>query len=118
VPPTPPPDIDIETWEESLDLIAAWEPQRLALTHFGAVEDDVPGHIAQVRGKLREEAELARRMEKEAYDEDVERRIRAHLADEGIEGDTLEELLQAVPTAYQWGGLDRYWRKKAEREAA
>ena len=37
---------------------------------------------------------------------------------EGIEGDTVEELLQAVPTAYQWGGLDRYWRKKSEREAA
>ncbi|HET8814027.1 MAG TPA: MBL fold metallo-hydrolase [Solirubrobacterales bacterium] len=118
VPPTPPPDIDIETWEESLDLVAAWEPERLALTHFGAIEGDVPGHIAQVRAKLREEAELAQRMEKDAYNEGLERRIRAHLADEGIEGDTVEELLQAVPTAYQWGGLDRYWRKRAERAAA
>lgn len=118
VPPTPPPDIDIETWERSLDLVAEWAPQRLALTHFGAVEDDVPGHLEKVRAKLREEADLARRMEKEAYDADVERRIRGQLAEEGIEGDTVEELLQAVPTAYQWGGLDRYWRKKAEREAA
>jgi len=117
VPPTPPPDIDIEVWEWSLDAVAAWEPRRLALTHFDAVEDDVPGHIEKVRAKLREEAELARRMEKDAYDADVERRIRAELAAEGIGGDTVEELLQAVPTAYQWGGLDRYWRKKAEREA-
>ena len=52
------------------------------------------------------------------YNADLERRIRAHLDEEGIEGETVEELLQAVPTAYQWGGLDRYWRKKAEREAA
>lgn len=118
LPPTPPPDIDIETWERSLDLVAEWEPQRLGLTHFGAIEDDVPGHIEKVRAKLREEAELARRMEKDEYDTDLERRIRSHLAEEGIEGDTVEELLQAVPTAYQWGGLDRYWRKKAEREAA
>ena len=118
VPPTPPPDIDIETWERSLDLVAEWRPQRLGLTHFGAVEDDVPGHLEKVRAKLREEAELARRMEKDEYDADVERRIRGQLAEEGIEGDTVEELLQAVPTAYQWGGLDRYWRKKAEREAA
>ncbi len=71
-----------------------------------------------MRAKLREEAELAREMEKNAYDTDLERRIRAELGAEGIEGDTVEELLQAVPTAYQWGGLDRYWRKKAEREAA
>lgn len=118
VPPTPPPDIDIEVWEESLDVVAAWSPQRLGLTHFGSIDEDVPGHLEKVRAKLREEAELARRMEKDGYDRDLERRIRAELAAEGIEGDTVEELLQAVPTAYQWGGLDRYWRKKAEREAA
>lgn len=118
VPPTPPPDIDVETWEASLDTVAAWQPRRLALTHFGAVEDDVPGHIEQVRRKLREEAELARRMPKEEYDADNETRIRQALAAEGIGGETLDELLQAVPTAYQWSGLDRYWRKKAERETA
>ena len=57
-------------------------------------------------------------MDQEAYNADLERRIREELAAEGIEGDTVDELLQAVPTAYQWAGLDRYWRKKAEREAA
>jgi len=118
VPPTPPPDIDIETWEESLDTVAGWSPQRLALTHFGSIDEDVPGHIEKVRAKLREEAELARRMSKEEYDADNEARIRRELAAEGIGGDTVDELLQAVPTAYQWGGLDRYWRKKAERETA
>jgi glyoxylase-like metal-dependent hydrolase (beta-lactamase superfamily II) len=117
VPPTPPPDIDIEVWEESLDKVAAWSPRRLALTHFGAVDDDVPGHIEAVRAKLREEAELARQMEKPEYDADNEERIRRALAVEGIAGETVDELLQAVPTAYQWSGLDRYWRKKAEREA-
>jgi hypothetical protein len=71
-----------------------------------------------VRAKLREEAELARRMSKQEYDAGNEGRIRRALAEEAIEGDTVDELLQAVPTAYQWSGLDRYWRKKAEREAA
>ncbi len=118
VPPTPPPDINIEVWEQSLDTVAAWQPQRLALTHFGAVEDDVPGHIERVRTKLREEAELARQMTKDEYDADNEARIRRALSLEGLAGDTVVELLQAVPTAYQWSGLDRYWRKKAEREAA
>jgi glyoxylase-like metal-dependent hydrolase (beta-lactamase superfamily II) len=117
VPPTPPPDINVEVWEESLDTVAAWEPQRLALTHFGAVEDDVRGHIEKVRAKLREEAELARSASKQEYDADNEDRIRRALAGEGLGDDTVDELLQAVPTAYQWSGLDRYWRKRAEREA-
>lgn len=116
LPPTPPPDIDVETWEASLDLIAGWEPQRLALTHFGAVEEDVPGHLETVRTRLREEAELARQMEGEEYDADLQRRLRAQLAEEGHGEETVAELLQAVPTAYQWRGLDRYWRKRAERD--
>jgi glyoxylase-like metal-dependent hydrolase (beta-lactamase superfamily II) len=114
VPPTPPPDINIEAWEETLDTVAAWSPQRLALTHFGAVEDDVPAHLDKVRAKLREEAELARGMSKQEYDADNESRIRRALAEEGLAGDTVDELLQAVPTAYQWSGLDRYWRKRSE----
>lgn len=78
----------------------------------------MPAYIEKVKARLREEAELARRMEKAEYDADSEARIRRALAAEGIEGDTVDELLQAVPTAYQWGGLDRYWRKRAELEAA
>jgi glyoxylase-like metal-dependent hydrolase (beta-lactamase superfamily II) len=118
LPPTPPPDIDVETWEGSLDLVADWSPERLALTHFGAIEEDVPGHIEAVKAKLREESDLARRLSHEDYDADLERRLRERLAAEGMGAETVDELLQAVPTAYQWGGLDRYWRKKAEREAA
>lgn len=118
IPPTPPPDIDLELWEQSLDVLAGWSPQRLALTHFGAVEDDVPGHIEAIRARLRQEAELARRLPEDDYEADLQRRIRAQLAAEGHGEEIVEELLQAVPTAYQWGGLDRYWRKKAEREAA
>ena len=37
IPPTPPPDIDIELWHESLDTVAAWDPARLAITHFGSL---------------------------------------------------------------------------------
>jgi glyoxylase-like metal-dependent hydrolase (beta-lactamase superfamily II) len=118
MPPTPPPDIEIELWEESLDLIAAWAPERLALTHFGPVEDDVPAHIEKVRELLRGEAQIARRLDEAEYEADLQRRVRAQLASEGHGEETVEELLQAVPTAYQWSGLDRYWRKRAEREAA
>jgi glyoxylase-like metal-dependent hydrolase (beta-lactamase superfamily II) len=118
MPPTPPPDIDVETWEKSLDLVAAWSPQRLALTHFGPVEDDVPAYLESARARIREEAALAREMPQDHYERDLQRRIREQMATEGLGENTIAELLQAVPTAYQWSGLDRYWRKRAEREAA
>ena len=56
--PTPPPDIDVEAWERSLDLIAGWEPATLGLTHFGRV-DDPPEQLERVRESLREQARLA-----------------------------------------------------------
>jgi glyoxylase-like metal-dependent hydrolase (beta-lactamase superfamily II) len=118
MPPTPPPDIDVELWLQSLDIVAGWRPEHLALTHFGPVEEPAE-HLATVRERLREEARLAREMTEEDYEQDLQRRIRDDLHSEGLADDgTVAELLQAVPTAYQWAGLDRYWRKRAEREAA
>jgi glyoxylase-like metal-dependent hydrolase (beta-lactamase superfamily II) len=112
VPPTPPPDIDIETWLDSIAIVESWRPERLALTHFGAIEDPIE-HLEIVRKRLREEADLAR----EFSEEDYERHHRALVA-ESLGPEAAEELLQAVPPQYQWRGLDRYWRKRDEREAA
>ena len=65
VPPTPPPDIDIEAWEDSIGIVEGWAPERLAITHFGAI-DDPAEHLALVRERLREEADLARELSEEA----------------------------------------------------
>jgi glyoxylase-like metal-dependent hydrolase (beta-lactamase superfamily II) len=117
MPPTPPPDIDIETWTRSIGIVESWDPTLLGLTHFGPV-DSPAEHLAIVRERLREEADLVRRLSEAEYEVDLKHRIREQLAAEGHGEETVEELLQAVPTTYQYGGLERYWRKKAEREAA
>ena len=106
VPPTPPPDIDIETWLESIDQVESWRPERLAVTHFGASEEPAE-HLAVVRRRLREEAELAR----ELSEQDYERRHRERVATAAESSDAAAELVQCVPPEYQWRGLDRYWRK-------
>jgi glyoxylase-like metal-dependent hydrolase (beta-lactamase superfamily II) len=108
VPPTPPPDIDIELWEGSIGTVEKWAPERLALTHFGAV-DNPPEHLATVRERLREEAGLARDLSEDAYEQHHRERVIEALGKE-----TAAELLQAVPPQYQWRGLNRYWRKKLE----
>jgi glyoxylase-like metal-dependent hydrolase (beta-lactamase superfamily II) len=112
VPPTPPPDIDIETWLDSIALVESWHPERLALTHFGQVDDSVE-HLEIVRKRLREEADLAH----ELSEEDYERHHRGLVA-ESVGPETADELIQCVPPQYQWRGLNRYWKKRAEREAA
>jgi glyoxylase-like metal-dependent hydrolase (beta-lactamase superfamily II) len=112
VPPTPPPDIDIELWERSIEIVEGWRPERLALTHFGAVEDPAE-HLAGVRERLHEEAQLARELSEQEYGRRHVERVEASLDPE-----IAAEMLQAVPVQYQWRGLDRYWRKRAERETA
>jgi glyoxylase-like metal-dependent hydrolase (beta-lactamase superfamily II) len=112
LPPTPPPDIDVEAWEESIGTVEGWRPERLALTHFGAVEDPL-SHLTLARERLREEAALAH----ELSEADYERRHRERVA-ANAEPEVAAQLLQALPPEYQWRGLDRYWRKRAEREAA
>ena len=61
MPPTPPPDIDPELWEESIDRILDWQPASLGLTHFGEV-DHPETHLELVRERLREQAQLAREL--------------------------------------------------------
>jgi glyoxylase-like metal-dependent hydrolase (beta-lactamase superfamily II) len=112
-PPTPPPDIDIEVWEDSIGEVESWQPERLALTHFGAVEDPA-AHLDAVRQRIREEAELARELGEADYEQRAAAEVEAACAD----AEAVAVLLQAVPLEYQWRGLDRYWRKKAEREGS
>ncbi len=107
VPPTPPPDIDVETWEDSIGIVEGWRPQRLALTHFGAVEEPSE-HLAKARERLREEAQLAR----ELSEDDYEKRHRKLVAESADSEEAAAELLQCVPPEYQWRGLDRYWKKR------
>ena len=58
-PPTPPPDIDVDGLARSIDLVAERRPARLALTHFGMVDDPQP-HLEQAAMRLREQAALVR----------------------------------------------------------
>jgi glyoxylase-like metal-dependent hydrolase (beta-lactamase superfamily II) len=113
VPPTPPPDIDVEAWLGSIGTIEAWRPERLAVTHFGAI-DSPAEHLETVRERLAEEAQLAR----ELSEPDYELRHRELVAARASSEEAAAELIQCVPPQYQWRGLDRYWRKLEERQEA
>jgi glyoxylase-like metal-dependent hydrolase (beta-lactamase superfamily II) len=52
-PPTPPPDLDLDAWEGSLDRLSALNPIALYLTHFGLATGGKE-HLQQLRMRLRE----------------------------------------------------------------
>jgi glyoxylase-like metal-dependent hydrolase (beta-lactamase superfamily II) len=58
-PPTPPPEFDLAAWERTLDEIERRQLARLALIHFGVV-DDPPQHVAQLRTRLQSWTTLVR----------------------------------------------------------
>jgi len=113
VPPTPPPDIDVEAWIDSIEIVEGWKPERLALTLFGAIDDPAPP-FARVGERLHEEAQLARDLSEDAYEQHHRKRVAEHAGST----EAAEEMIQCVPPQYQWRGLDRYWRKREERGAA
>jgi glyoxylase-like metal-dependent hydrolase (beta-lactamase superfamily II) len=57
IPPTPPPEFDLDVWQRTIDEIERRAPERLALIHFG-VADDPPRHLADLRLELYDYAEF------------------------------------------------------------
>ena len=111
VPPTPPPDVDLEAWHASIEQIRQWSPERLAMTHFGA-SSAVEAQLEEVGTRLDEWAELARESDHDTFVETVRRIIEA---DAGSE--LLPTYIQAAPPDQLYAGLDRYWRKRAEKRS-
>jgi glyoxylase-like metal-dependent hydrolase (beta-lactamase superfamily II) len=101
LPPTPPPELDLEAWERTIDAIAARKPERLALIHFG-VSDDIGPHLEQLRFRL---GEWAKRVRDGATEEEFEA---AAAADLGPDRAPYE---QAMPFWQSYAGLKRYWEK-------
>jgi glyoxylase-like metal-dependent hydrolase (beta-lactamase superfamily II) len=106
--PTPPPDIDIEAWLESVETVAGWNPKALCVTHFGRFED-AGEHLDRMREALRYSTEAARRLDRDGYVADMSERIRAEA---GVE--VAERVFQVAPPEQLWLGLERYWRKREE----
>lgn len=108
IPPTPPPDIDLEAWHESIERVRAWRPRRVAVTHFGAYED-VEEQLDALSDRLEDWAQRARGQDQETFIGSIEDEIRRH-ADPQL----LPTYEQAAQPDQLYAGLERYWRKRAD----
>jgi glyoxylase-like metal-dependent hydrolase (beta-lactamase superfamily II) len=110
-PPTPPPDIDLDAWTDSLDLLSDWRPTRLCLTHFGPIED-VDEQLSRTRDGLARWGECARRGDRDAFVDALEREA---LSGGGTE--VFDRFFFAVAADQMFAGLERYWHKRARMAA-
>jgi glyoxylase-like metal-dependent hydrolase (beta-lactamase superfamily II) len=114
--PTPPPDIDLESWETSVAKIEAWRPDTLFITHFGPASPSAP-HLNELREHLRFMTAIVREsLTREGTDEDREAWFT-----EKVRLELRRRMNDADAHAYEvagrfdlnWRGLARYLRKKA-----
>jgi glyoxylase-like metal-dependent hydrolase (beta-lactamase superfamily II) len=111
-PVSPPPDVDVEAWQRSLDEIEARRPARLCLPHFGVVETPEE-HLSRMREQLETWSE---RVRGGADEESFVRAAEAEL-EASVSADDAASYTQAGPLWQSYAGLARYWAKKGEPEA-
>lgn len=116
-PPTPPPDLDLEAWSKSIDLLKRLHPDVLYIGHFGAIKT-IESQLERLREKLhawgdfvlaamrngKEEAEIIAMLIEHANPE----LLQAAQGDPGVL--PRYEIATNYPMTVQ--GYMRYWRKK------
>jgi glyoxylase-like metal-dependent hydrolase (beta-lactamase superfamily II) len=106
IPPTPPPDVDVDAWHESIARIRAWQPRRLAMTHFGDSEDVVE-QLVELQARLDDWSELARHSDQDTFIAAIREQI---VRDGSVE--QAETYQQAAPAEQLYAGYERYWSKR------
>lgn len=115
MPPTPPPDIDIEAWHVSQQKILAWDPDTLFLTHFGPVHG-ARQHMQAMFENMAEWSRIVRRLLGDPSLDDAERQKRftdeaAQVLRQRVGENEAEGYMRAGGLNYSYQGLARYWRK-------
>ena len=106
LPPTPPPEFDLDVWLETIDEIERRRPERLALIHFG-VEVEPAAHLGDLRRRLVEWVRLVQSgVTQEQFSESVRNEVTAS-------ADNVELYERAMPFWQSYAGLERYIRTHA-----
>ena len=106
VPPTPPPEFDLDAWQETLAELERRDPERLALIHFGVAED-VQRHLAELRLELFEWTDFVRGG---AGAEEFVEYVQTELRDAGEDAAYYD---LAMPLWQSYQGLTRWAEKQA-----
>lgn len=101
LPPTPPPDIDLPAWRDSLERIDAWGPSALALTHFGTY-GDVSEHLGSLRSNLEMVGLWGAEHDPDGFSAAMDEWLRTESGDEAADA-----YAQVMPADACYAGLER-----------
>ena len=116
LPPTPPPDIDVEAWRETLKRFRALGPDAIYPTHFGRRErtaeaiDQLESELLAWAGFIR--AGLESGKDESALMPEFDAWATARLVAAGVDDSGREAYRVALPFPMNVSGLARYWQKK------
>lgn len=115
-PPTPPPDLDLEAWSDSIRLIKRLRPDILYIGHFGAI-GNVPQHLGRLEEKLYSWGDFVLKAMREGkHEAEIIRMLIEHMDSElskvANDPHALERYEIATNYAMTVQGYMRYWRKK------
>lgn len=116
-PPTPPPDLDLEAWGESIDRIRTLRPSSLNLTHFGPFTD-VDRHLQEASGRLLAWADVVRHavetgQDRPAIVDNLTLRGDAEILEESRDPEAIRRYELATPYGMTVDGYLRYFRKRS-----
>lgn len=116
VPPFVPPELHIESWQESIDRIRALKAKKLYLPHFGLVEGPVSAHLDALSERIERWAVWFRDRICGGQDErQLTSAFAAYLADELREDSATEDEIVdyecADPSFMAVSAAVRYWQK-------
>jgi glyoxylase-like metal-dependent hydrolase (beta-lactamase superfamily II) len=112
MPPCPPPEIDLEAWDRTISEIERHTPVRLALIHFGVI-DDVIAHLASLRETL---GRWGERVEDGMDEASFIAAARYDVSQ--TDPELVDAYERAGPYWHHFRGIERYWRKRREGAAA
>lgn len=115
LPVTPPPDIDLECWEDTMMHVRDWQPASIFITHFGRFDDAVR-HFDEFETRLLAWAHLVlTSLSEPGPDEEKAERFAAAAMGELRDVVAPEAIVpyMSAGIAESWTGLARYWRNRA-----
>jgi glyoxylase-like metal-dependent hydrolase (beta-lactamase superfamily II) len=116
LPPMPPPDIDVEVWRKSIDILRRLSPDRLLLTHFGPFDDPLR-HLEELEERLLRWTALAEKTVSEGGSrEDLGDALlamdEAEISVRSLPADTVARYRRLCPMVENSAGLFRYLQKR------
>jgi glyoxylase-like metal-dependent hydrolase (beta-lactamase superfamily II) len=117
-PPTPPPDLDLEAWGESIERIRRLQPSSLNLTHFGPFTD-IDRHLQEASSRLLAWADVIQHAveigeDRPAIVDNLTLRGNAEILHESRDGEAIHGYELATPYGMTVDGYLRYFRKRAQ----